>query len=53
MADPFAYEEYRHQRIREKLDAERATRISVCFIQFLLTFHFPIDRNMLWENILF
>lgn len=29
MTNPFAYEEYRQKTIREKLDAERATRISV------------------------
>ena len=29
MANPFAYEEYRQKTIREKLDAERAARISV------------------------
>jgi len=29
VADPFAYEEYRQQRIREKLDAARAARITV------------------------
>eukprot|EP00249_Psilotum_nudum_P016209 c25719_g1_i1 orf=861-2126(+) len=29
MADPFAYEAYRQRRIQEKLDAERAARITI------------------------
>ncbi|MCO5549232.1 hypothetical protein L7F22_002699 [Adiantum nelumboides] len=29
LVDPFAYETYRQQRIKEKLDAERATRITI------------------------
>ena len=29
MADPFAYETYREQRIQEKLNAEQAARITV------------------------
>ncbi|KAI5070277.1 hypothetical protein GOP47_0014620 [Adiantum capillus-veneris] len=29
LADPFAYETYRQKRIQEKLDAERATRITI------------------------
>jgi hypothetical protein len=34
MVDPFAYEAYRQQRVQEKLDAERASRITVTILTF-------------------
>lgn len=44
MANPFAYEEYRQKSIREKLDADRAARISVmAFLQIYLFSHLGIS----------
>jgi hypothetical protein len=44
MANPFAYEEYRQKSIREKLDADRAARISVnAFLQFYFFSHLGIS----------
>jgi ribosome biogenesis protein ENP2 len=48
LAEPFAYEEYRKSKIREKIEAERANRVVVkvrepyLFIVFAKNFFLPI-----------
>ena len=49
LAEPFAYEEYRRSKIREKIEQERANRVRLKVHELILLFLFSLKDRLFHE----